>query len=99
MTACPVIMHIWVYGWLAGDEVEVLAASSDRDVLEHYLASPAFHTSFLPSDMAETGIHGPLFADRIAATDFAPFEEAALDGYLKALLYRAPTWQSPQANR
>ena len=94
MTACPVITHIWDYGWLAGDEVEVPSGSSYRDVLEHYLASPAFHTSFLPSDKDETGIHGPFPADRIAANDFAPFEEAALEGYLKALLY-SPEWDKP----
>ena len=94
MTACPVITHIWDYGWLAGDEVEVAAGSSDRDVLEHYLASPVFHTSFLPSDKDETGIHGPFHASRIAANDFAPFEEAALEDYLKLLLYSAE-WDTP----
>jgi hypothetical protein len=94
MTACPVITRIWDYGWLAGDEVQVPAGGSDRDVLEHYLASPGFHTSFLPSDKDETGIHGPFLASRIAANDFAPFEEAALEGYLKALLY-STEWNTP----
>ena len=94
MTASPVITHIWDYGWLAGDEVEVPAGSSDRDVLEHYLASPAFHTSFLPSDKDETGIHGPFIADRIKVSDFAPFEEAGLEECLKALLY-PPEWDRP----
>jgi hypothetical protein len=94
MTACSVITHIWDYGWLAGDEVEVPPGSSDREVLEHYLASSAFQTSFLPSDKDETGIHGPFLASRIAASDFAPFEEATLEGYLKALLY-SPEWERP----
>jgi hypothetical protein len=94
MTDCPVITHVWDHGWLAGDEVEVPEGASDRDVLEHYLASPDFHTSFLPSDKDETGIHGPFLANRIAAGDFAPFEEAALEGYLKTLLY-SPEWNKP----
>jgi hypothetical protein len=94
MTACPVITSIWDYGWLAGDEVEVPPATSDRDLLEHYVASAAFHTSFLPSDKDETGIHGPFVADRIAPTDFVPFEESALEEYLAALLY-SPEWDSP----
>jgi hypothetical protein len=94
MTACFVITSIWDYGWLAGDEVELPPASSDRDILERYVASPAFHTSFLPSDKGETGIHGPFFADRIAATDFVPFEEAGLQEYLATLLY-SPEWNSP----
>ena len=94
MTICPVITRVWDYGWLAGDEVSVPEGSSDRDVLEHYLASPGFHTSFLPSDKDETGIHGPFHASRLAANDFAPFEEVALEGYLKALLY-SPEWDTP----
>jgi len=94
MSACPVITRIWDYGWLAGDEVEVPPGSSDRDALEHYLASPAFHTSFFPSDKDETGIHGPFLASRIAVNDFVPFEEAALEGYLKALLC-STEWDTP----
>src|SRR5262245_62239355 len=94
MTASPVITDIWDYGWLAGDEVEVPAGSSDQDVLEHYLASPAFHTSFLPSDKDQTGIHGPFIANRITATDFAPFKEAGLEAYLKALFYSSE-WDKP----
>ncbi|HWX22357.1 MAG TPA: hypothetical protein VN578_20850 [Candidatus Binatia bacterium] len=94
MTACPVIAHIWDYGWLAADDVEVPGGSSDGDVLEHYLASPAFHTSFLPSDKNETGIHGPFLADRIAASDFVPFQQVSMEGYLKALLY-SPEWETP----
>jgi hypothetical protein len=94
MTACPVIAHIWDYGWLAGDDVEIPPADSEIELLKRYVASPAFHTSFFPSDKDETGIHGPFVADRIAASDFAPFQESALEEYLAALLY-SPEWDSP----
>jgi len=94
MTACPVITRIWDYGWLAGDEVELLPAASERDLVAQYVASTAFHTSFLPSDKDETGIHGPFVAGRIAPTDFEPFEESVLRDYLAALLY-SPEWDSP----
>jgi hypothetical protein len=94
MSACPIIAHIWDYGWLAGDEVEVPGGNTDLDVLKHYVTSLAFHTSFLPADKDETGIHGPFLADRITASDFEPFEEAALEAYLKALLY-SPEWERP----
>ncbi len=94
MTTCPVITKIWDYGWLAGDDVELPQVGSDRDLVERYVASPAFHTSFRPSDKDETGTHGPFLADRIAAGDFVPFEESALEEYLAALLY-SPEWDSP----
>ncbi len=94
MTTCPVITSIWDYGWLAGDEVEFPQTDSDRDLIERYVASPAFHTSFLLSDKDETGIHGPFIADRIAPSDFVPFAESALEEYLAALLY-SPEWDSP----
>ena len=94
MATCPVITRIWDYGWLAGDEVEVPAGRSDRDVLAHYVESGAFHTSFLPSEKDEAGIHGPFLAERISANDFAPFDEAALEGYLRTLLY-SPEWDRP----
>jgi len=94
MTTCPVITSIWDYGWLAADDVELPQADSDHELLERYVASPAFHTSFLPSDKDETGIHGPFIADRIAASDFVPLEESALEEYLAALLY-SPEWDSP----
>ena len=94
MTACSVITHIWDYGWLAGDDVELPQTDSDGELLQRYVASSAFHTSFLPSDKDETAIHGPFFADRIAASDFVPFQESALAKYLAALLY-SPEWDSP----
>lgn len=94
MTACPVITRIWDYGWLATDDVELSPAPSDRDLVAQYVASAAFHTSFLPSDKDETDIHGPFVAGRIAPNDFVPFEESDLRDYLAALLY-SPEWESP----
>lgn len=94
MTNSPVITSIWDYGWLAGDDVELPRTDSDRELIERYVASPSFHTSFLPSDKDEAGIHGPFLADRIAASDFVPFAESALEEYLAALLY-SPKWDSP----
>lgn len=94
MTNCPIITRIWDYGWLARDHVELPPQDSDGELLESYIASPAFHTSFLPSDKDETDIHGPFFAGRIAASDFLPFEEPALEEYLAALLY-STKWDSP----
>ena len=94
MTTCPVIAQIWDYGWLASDELELSPAASDRDLVAKYLASSAFHTSFLPSDKDETGIHGPFIAGRIAPTDFVPLDESGLRDYLAALLYSSE-WDSP----
>jgi hypothetical protein len=92
MTTFPVITCIWDFGWLVGDELQVPPGTSDHDLLEYYVASSAFHTSFLSSDLDETGIHGPFLANRITAGDFTVFEETALEEYLKTLFY------SPELN-
>ena len=94
MMSVSIISRIWDYGWLAGDELHFPPAASDRDLLEHYLASPAFHTSFIPSDKDETGIHGPFFAGSIAINDFVRFEEGGLDTYLRDLLFSSE-WDTP----
>lgn len=94
MTNCSVLTHIWDYGWLAGDEVEVSAGISDQDVLEHYIADPVFITSFLSSGKDEIGIHGLFVADRIEAADYPRSEEAMLEEYLKQLLCSSE-WDNP----
>jgi hypothetical protein len=71
--------------------MELAGASSDAALIEQYVASPAFHTSFLPSDKDETGIHGPFVAERIAAADFVPLPEPELGRYLESVqLSEAP---------
>jgi hypothetical protein len=98
MHSFPIITGIWDYGWLAGDDgVECPHTSSDREMLRCYLNSKEFHTSFLPSEKDETGIHGPFVADRISENDFVPFAASDLEGYLAALLY-SPEWDSPASS-
>jgi hypothetical protein len=94
MTSVSFVSKVWDYGWLAGDELHVPPGASDRHLLEHYIGSPAFHTSFIPSRKDETGIHGPFFADRIGTSDFVQFEEGELDGYLRDLLFSSE-WDTP----
>ncbi len=58
-----------------------------KPLLTQYVASPAFHTSFLPNDKDETGIHGPFVAERITAADFVPIGEAELGQYLESVQF------------
>ena len=85
MKSAPTIARLWDYGWLSQDRVELSPAPSDAALIQKYVASPAFHTSFLPSDKDETGIHGPFQTGRIAGTDFLPLEEAGLEPYLQSI--------------
>ncbi len=61
------------------------AAASDLELVQQYVTSPAFHTSFLPSDKDETGIHGPFEAGCISADDYIPLHEADLERYLESI--------------
>ena len=85
METPSIITRLWDYGWLCRDEVKLAGASSDVALIEQYVASSAFHTSFLPSDKEETGIHGPFVATHISATDFLPLREDELSKYLESV--------------
>jgi hypothetical protein len=85
METAPILVRLWDYGWLCHDRVKLVGGASDAELIEQYVASPAFHTSFLPSDMDETGLHGPFVAGRITAADFAALGEAELGPYLETV--------------
>jgi hypothetical protein len=85
METAPVLIQLWDYGWLCSDRVKLAAASSDAVVIEQCVASPAFHTSFLPNDKDETGLHGPFVAERITVADFVPLREPELGQYLESV--------------
>jgi len=85
METAPILVRLWDYGWLCRDRVKLAGASSDPALIEQYVVSPAFHTSFLPNDKDETGIHGPFVAKRITAADFVPLREAELGQYLESV--------------
>jgi hypothetical protein len=91
MDTAPIIERAWKYGWLCHDSVQLAAAPSDAALIEQYVTSRAFHTSFLPSDKDETGIHGPFMADRIKTEDFVQLQESELGRYLGSVeLSEAP---------
>ena len=90
----PIVARIWDYGWLSRDALEFPPTPSAASLIQGYVASPQFHTSFLPTEKDETGIHGPFVASRIGSDDFLLFEEAALQSYLDQLLL-SPEWSSP----
>lgn len=85
METAPILTRLWDHGWLCRDLVKLTPASSDLALIEQYLASPAFHTSFLPNDKDETGIHGPFVAGRILVEDYVPLQQADLEQYLGSI--------------
>jgi len=85
METAPIVIHLWDYGWLCHDSVELVPALSDSALIGQYLASRAFHTSFIPSNKDETGIHGPFVASRIHAEDYVPLQQADLERYLGSI--------------
>ncbi len=85
METAPTLVRLWDYGWLCRDWVKLAGASSDAALIEQYVAARAFHTSFLPNDKDETGLHGPFVAERITAADFVALQEAELEHYLESV--------------
>jgi hypothetical protein len=66
------------------DCITFARAPSDAALIEEYVNSPALHTSFLPSDKDETGIHGPFMANQVKPSDFVLLTEAGLEYYLES---------------
>lgn len=97
MDTAPIIAPIWDYGWLCRDQMDFPQESSDRALVDAYLNSARFHTSFLPTDKRETGLHGPFQASLIVSDDFVAFEQHALDGYLKDVLC-SDEWEMPASD-
>jgi hypothetical protein len=85
METAPIVVRLWDYGWLGRDRVNLPGAASDAALIEQYVASPAFHTSFLPNDKDETGLHGPFVAGRLTAADFIPLRDVDLEPYLETV--------------
>ena len=85
MGTAPIVERLWDFGWLCHDTVQLTAAASDLELVQQYVASPAFQTSFLPSNKDETGIHGPFEAGRISADNYIPLQEADLESYLASV--------------
>lgn len=85
METAPILTRLWDYGWLCRDRVKLPGAASDAALIEQYVASPAFQTSFLPNDKDETGIHGPFVAERITAADFVPLPQVELGPQLESV--------------
>ena len=50
MEAAPLIARLWDHGWLGRDWVDLPDSPSDSILMERYVASHAFHSSFLPTD-------------------------------------------------
>ena len=85
MESTSIVIRLWDYGWLSHDSVKLTAAQSDAALLQQYVASPGFHTSFLRSDKDETGIHGPFLVKGLKQSDFVPLEGADLERYLETV--------------
>ena len=85
METASIVTRLWDYGWLCHDSVQLVSAPSDAALIEQYVASRAFHCSFVPNDKDETGIHGPFVAGRIHPDDFVPLEQADLEHYLQSV--------------
>ena len=87
VTAQTIVTQLWDYGWLAHNWVPLPRSPDDRTLIEEYVKSAAFHTSFLPGGSDDTGLHGPFVAARIAPADFVPLDSSDLAQYLESVQF------------
>ncbi len=85
MQTATIIVRLWDFGWILHDAFNLRAQTSDVALIEEYMASAAFNTSFVPNEGDETGIHGPFNAESLKPTDFQVLEESELPLYLESI--------------
>lgn len=81
----PIVLKLLDFGWIAADTLDLPKSDSTTTAIIAYRDSPAFHTSFLPSDKDETGIHGPFAVDKIEPSDFVAFTKEELERNLESI--------------
>ena len=85
MRTASILTRLWDHGWLCRDFVILRGASTDNALLDQYVASASFQTSFLPKELEEIGLHGPFVAKGIKADDFVLLAEVELEQYLETI--------------
>ena len=62
-------LRLWDYGWAHKDDISIMPPASPSALIDAYLQSPEFKTTFLDEKIAEN-IHGPFQRSSLVASDF-----------------------------
>lgn len=65
------LLPLWDYGWLDHDEITLAPCSQPRELIDAYLQSNYFGSSFVgPSTDHTSDLHGPFWRSLITPNDF-----------------------------
>jgi hypothetical protein len=65
------ILPLWDYGWLDLNEIKLPPCGQPRELIEAYLNSKEFGTSFVGKEIDDAPtLHGPFWRNSITADDF-----------------------------
>lgn len=65
------LISLWDYGWLDYNEIKLLPCAQPLDLIEAYLSSNTFGTSFVGPELDDAPtLHGPFIRPSVASTNF-----------------------------
>lgn len=76
------LLPLWDYGWLDFDEINLPPCGQPRDLIDAYLKSNSFGTSFL-GDAPE--LHGAFWRTSIESSDFQLIDSTELDEQIQSI--------------
>jgi hypothetical protein len=80
------LLPLWDYGWLDCNEIKLLPCEKPRELIETYLESSSFGTSFVGQELDDTqDLHGPFWRDSITADDFQLTDSAAFSTQIQSI--------------
>lgn len=85
------LIPLWDYGWCEHRIIEPSIGSEDVGVVENYLSSPQFGTSFIYPEPGENPeLHGPFLRSAIRVSHFEPIPMSEVLPALRRICYESP---------
>ena len=89
------LLPLWDYGWCDHERITLSRCHSPKDVIDNYLCSNAFGTSFIGLESDYTpGIHGPFKSSSISDSDFELVTPQRFQELI-ALINQSPAFTEP----
>lgn len=78
------LLPLWDYGWLDLNEIKLPPCNQPQELIEAYLKSDLFGTSFVGQELDDAPmLHGAFWRNSITAEDFQVIDSATFDAQIQ----------------
>ena len=80
------LLPLWDYGWLDLNEIRLPPCGQPRELIEVYLSSNYFRTSFVGQELDDAPeLHGAFWSASVEANDFQLIDSATFDAHIERI--------------